>query len=143
MLKIMFFCTFWLRISVFYNRKFKKIREIAGFIPNPLRFHGKTESEGRKFVKTGTGKNRGFREHFAIVWGIFSIVKGALNQICCNIFRIFRIFFKLSKTYIPLKEAVKTWEKLKNFEIGRLIFSKTISISKYLLKYHKVVLHTL
>ena len=28
-------------ISVFYNRKFKKNREIAGFIPNPLRFHEK------------------------------------------------------------------------------------------------------
>ena len=27
------------RISVFYN---KKIREIAGFIPNQLRFHEKT-----------------------------------------------------------------------------------------------------
>ena len=38
MLKIMFFCTFRLLI---YNRKFKKIREIAGFIPNPLRFHEK------------------------------------------------------------------------------------------------------
>ena len=30
------------RISVFYNRKFKKNREIAGFIPNQLRFHEKT-----------------------------------------------------------------------------------------------------
>ena len=30
------------RISVFYNRKFKKIREIAGFIPNQLHFHEKT-----------------------------------------------------------------------------------------------------
>ena len=28
-------------ISVFYNRKFKKIREIAEFIPNQLRFHEK------------------------------------------------------------------------------------------------------
>ena len=30
------------RISVFYNRKFKKIREIAVFIPYQLRFHEKT-----------------------------------------------------------------------------------------------------
>ena len=30
------------RISVFYDRKFKKIREIAEFIPNQLRFHEKT-----------------------------------------------------------------------------------------------------
>ena len=29
------------RISVFYNRKFKKTREIAEFTPNPLRFHEK------------------------------------------------------------------------------------------------------
>ena len=29
------------RISVFYNRKFKKTREIAEFIPNQLRFHEK------------------------------------------------------------------------------------------------------
>ena len=28
-------------ISVFYDRKFKKIREIAEFIPNQLRFHEK------------------------------------------------------------------------------------------------------
>ena len=46
----------------------KKIREIAGFIPNPLRFHEKTESKGRKFVKTGTGKNRGFREHCGMLF---------------------------------------------------------------------------
>ena len=55
-----------MRISVFYNRKFKKIREIAGFIPDPLRFHGKTESEGRRFVETGTGKNKGFPEQCAM-----------------------------------------------------------------------------
>ena len=30
------------QISVFYNRKFKKIREIAVFIPYQLRFHEKT-----------------------------------------------------------------------------------------------------
>ena len=29
------------QISVFYDRKFKKIREIAEFIPNQLRFHEK------------------------------------------------------------------------------------------------------
>jgi hypothetical protein len=62
-----------LRISVFYNRKFKKIREIAGFIPNPLRFHGKTESEGRRFVETGTGKNKGFPEQCAL---------GGIDSIC-------------------------------------------------------------
>ena len=43
------------------------------FIPNPLRFHKKTESakvrhSGRqKFVKTGTGKNKGFPEHCEMV----------------------------------------------------------------------------
>ena len=45
----------------------KKNREIAGFIPNPLRFHKKTESEGRRFVETGTGKNKGFLEQCAIL----------------------------------------------------------------------------
>ena len=29
------------QISVFYNRKFEKNREIAEFIPNQLRFHEK------------------------------------------------------------------------------------------------------
>ena len=32
------------RISVFCNKKFKKIREIAEFIPNQLRFHEKNFS---------------------------------------------------------------------------------------------------
>ena len=50
-------------ISVFYNRKFKKKnREIAGFIPNPLRFHEKNFCEA-EFVKTGAGKNRGSPKH--------------------------------------------------------------------------------
>ena len=39
-----FFCTFRLPLLCeIYNRKFKKFREIAGFILNPLRFHKKTE----------------------------------------------------------------------------------------------------
>ena len=44
---------------------FKKNREIAGFIPNPLRFHEKNFWEA-EFVKTGTGKNRGFPEHCVV-----------------------------------------------------------------------------
>ena len=32
------------RISVFYNKKFKKNRETAEFIPDQLRFHGKNFS---------------------------------------------------------------------------------------------------
>ena len=32
------------RISVFYDRKFKKIREIAEFISNQLQFHEKNFS---------------------------------------------------------------------------------------------------
>ena len=36
---------FWFsQISVFYDRKFKKIHEIAEFIPNQLRFHEKNFS---------------------------------------------------------------------------------------------------
>ena len=47
----------------------KKIREIAGFIPNPLRFHKKklkAQKFDQKFVKTRTGKNRGFPKHCAL-----------------------------------------------------------------------------
>ena len=44
----------------------KKIREIAEFIPNQLRFHEKTESKGQRFVETGTGKNKGFPEQCAM-----------------------------------------------------------------------------
>ena len=68
-------------ISVFYNRKFKKNREIAGFIPNPLRFHKKTESEGRRFVETGTGKNKGFPEQCALLRSFLTHEKVTLLQI--------------------------------------------------------------
>ena len=46
----------------------KKIREIAGFIPNQLRFHKKNFWEA-EFVKTGAGKNRGFPEHCVMAMG--------------------------------------------------------------------------
>ena len=54
----------WFLYSII--ERFKKYREIAGFIPNPLRFHKKTESKGQRFVETGTGKNKGFPEQCAL-----------------------------------------------------------------------------
>ena len=66
MLKIMFFSIFHCEFQYSIIESLKKIREIAGFIPNPLRFHKITESEGRRFVETGTGKNKGFPEQCAM-----------------------------------------------------------------------------
>ena len=60
MLEIMFFALF---DCLYVIESFKKIREIAGFIPNPLRFHEKNFWEAEL---TGAGKNRGFLEHCAL-----------------------------------------------------------------------------
>ena len=63
----MFFCTFRLPLLCktiwWYNRKFVKL---LGLLLIRCVFTKKTESEGQKFVKTGTVKNRGFPEHCAM-----------------------------------------------------------------------------
>ena len=125
-----FFCTFRLPLLCkIYNRKFKKFRDIAGFIPNPLHFHKKNWNQilgGRKFVKAGTGKNRGFPEHCAMFpilftnswkrkqisyWSkkVFSLSFGHLKkstQIWCT----YVIFVK--KLVKKCGEPIKGWESI-------------------------------
>ena len=72
MLEIMFFYTFRLPLLCkIYNRKFKKFREIAGFIPNPLRFHKKTEIrfwEAENLLKPEPERIEAFRNTVQCNW---------------------------------------------------------------------------